>query len=271
MSETKTPPHSALAAALAAFQADIPSVVKGATATVQTKAGGSYKYSYADLAVINPLVLPKLALHGLSWTAKPTLMGPEFVLMYKLMHESGEAEEGVYPLPDPGSLTAQELGSAITYARRYALCAVTGIAPGGDDDDAGSMNDKAKASGRTRQQRREEPVDMVASQDWAADILAAETVDQLRAVNELVEKSAELGRVFAPESGAAIGELVQRYGLGTVLKSTKVGELIGMVRDAMRARDAEAAAGGTSEPESDRPAELTEDWETASIPNGDGS
>ena len=40
---------------------------------------------------------------------------------------------GLYPLPASG--TPQQIGSAITYARRYCLCAVTGVAPDDDDDD----------------------------------------------------------------------------------------------------------------------------------------
>ena len=39
-----------LAAALAAFQAEAPTVSKGKTAKVPTKAGGSYSYTYANLA-----------------------------------------------------------------------------------------------------------------------------------------------------------------------------------------------------------------------------
>ena len=115
MSETAT-----LAAALAAVQAQLPAVAKGETATVPTKSGGSYKYSYADLAAVTRVILPRLGSHGLAWITKPTMREDgKFVLSYKLAHSSGECEAGEYPLPDRGS--PQEIGSAITYARRYAL------------------------------------------------------------------------------------------------------------------------------------------------------
>ena len=136
-----------LYAALAAFQADLPSIAKGETATVPTKSGGSYSYSYADLTDVSAVILPALAKHGLAFTARPMILIPEvgehvvpealsgrMVLSYALTHESGQSLRGVYPLPSNG--TAQDLGGAITYARRYCLCAVTGVAPGGDDDDA---------------------------------------------------------------------------------------------------------------------------------------
>src|SRR5690606_31859835 len=79
------------------------------------------------------IVLPLLGKHGLSFSARPTLdEAGRFVLAYSLRHESGDSEDGAYPLPTTG--TPQQVGSAITYARRYALCAVTGVAADEDDD-----------------------------------------------------------------------------------------------------------------------------------------
>lgn len=143
-----------LAAALAAVQADLPEVRKAETAKVPTKTGGSYSYTYADLAAVTRVILPRLGKVGLSWTTKPTILGDRFVLAYKLLHVSGEYEEGTYPLPDRGS--PQEIGSAITYARRYALCSVTGVAPD-DDDDAATATD-----GHKRNQQMAHPRD----DDW---------------------------------------------------------------------------------------------------------
>jgi hypothetical protein len=132
--------HASVAEALAGFQAELPKVAKSNTADVRSDKG-SYSYRYADLAELSPLVLPVLARHGLSWSTRPTLVGepPRFVLTYTLAHVSGDKIEGDYPLPAAGS-TPQNLGSAITYARRYALCAVTGVAPGDDDDDAAAAS-----------------------------------------------------------------------------------------------------------------------------------
>lgn len=135
--------HKSLAEALAAFQAEIPSIKKGNTAKVATKTGANFAYSYADLTDVTEKAFPLLSKHGLSFTASPTLDGERFVLAYKLLHTSGEFETGKYPLPMNG--TPQEFGSAITYARRYALTAITGIAPGGDDDDAKAATYKAPA------------------------------------------------------------------------------------------------------------------------------
>lgn len=144
---------STLAAALAAVQADLPEVRKAGTAKVPTKTGGSYSYTYADLAAVTRVILPRLGKVGLSWTTKPTIVGERFVLVYKLLHISGEFEEGAYPLPDRGS--PQEIGSAITYARRYALCSVTGVAPD-DDDDAATADAGHKRHQEMVPQRRDD-------------------------------------------------------------------------------------------------------------------
>lgn len=122
--------HKTLAEALVAVQAELPKIAKAETADT-----GKYTYSYADLPSITDALLPLLTVHGLSWTCAPTLDDQgRFVLEYRLTHTSGEQVGGGYPLPTGGTPQAQ--GSAITYARRYALCAVTGVAPDDDDDGA---------------------------------------------------------------------------------------------------------------------------------------
>jgi hypothetical protein len=128
--------EAAFNAALSAFQAEIPTVGKDHTANVPTKAGGSYSYSYADLTSITERALPLLAKHGLSFSARPGMNEQHgFVLKYELRHKEGHCTTDFYPLPDPSKCSPQEIGSALTYARRYSLCAATGIAPGGEDDD----------------------------------------------------------------------------------------------------------------------------------------
>lgn len=138
MTETKS-----LAQALAQLQIHLPQIKKDQNANT-----GSYSYNYADLAQITRVLMPILGELGLSFIAKPTTKDDgQCVLAYKLMHVSGESEDGEYPLPNSGN--AQAMGSAITYARRYCLCAVTGVAPEDDDDDAAA----AQAESQRNQQR----------------------------------------------------------------------------------------------------------------------
>ena len=125
-----------LAAALAAFQAEAPSVRKGKTAKVPTKSGGSYSYSYADLADVADAAYPVLSKHGLSFTCGPRLVEGKLMLRGTLLHTSGERRHGYLPL---NGTTPQEIGSALTYARRYLLGCLTGIVTDDDDDGQGAQ------------------------------------------------------------------------------------------------------------------------------------
>lgn len=156
MSDTTTgnATHPNLVMALAAVQGEMPTVQKAETANVRMKTGGTYRYRYASLADIHAAVLPVLARHGLAWITMPTLRpdGHGYVLVCELAHASGESRTCEMPLPV--SAGAQELGSAITYMRRYAICAVCGIATDEDDDGAA-----APAAVAAPQQQRPAPQD----------------------------------------------------------------------------------------------------------------
>jgi hypothetical protein len=126
---------SELAAALSALQSELPRIARADLAQIETKSGGKYTYTYANLAAITEAIMPLLGKHGLSFICRPNVTGEgRFSLSYSLLHKSGEREDGDYPLPTGGS--PQSIGSAITYGRRYCLCAVTGVAPEEDDDGA---------------------------------------------------------------------------------------------------------------------------------------
>lgn len=141
MTDTTTT-SKGLTAALAAVQAELPTVGKDQKATVKSDKG-NYTYKYANLAGVTVAILPILSKHGLAWTTLPTLDSEgRFVLHYELRHISGESLTGDYLLPN--SSRPHEMGSAITYARRYALCAATGVAPEEDDDNA-SVAERAAA------------------------------------------------------------------------------------------------------------------------------
>lgn len=146
--EAPAPPAAAqpsiakLALALAAVQQELPRIHKD-----QTADAGTYRYSYADLAAVSAELLPLLGKNGLAFTSWPRLIDGKLVLRYFLLHESGQSMTGDWPLKG-GS--PQQLGSEITYARRYCLCAVTGVAP--DDDDDAAAAEGAKAAERVQQQ-----------------------------------------------------------------------------------------------------------------------
>ena len=108
---------------------------------------GNHKYKYAPLDTIWPKVREILTKHGLVWSCTPTIGGDgRFLMHYALMHApSGDGITGVYPIQEG---RPQDVGSALTYARRYALCAVLGLVVSGDDDDARTAQENA-STGRT--------------------------------------------------------------------------------------------------------------------------
>ena len=132
-------PLDQLATALAAFQTEMPTVPKSHTATVKSDKG-SYSYTYADLADVSEAAMPLLAKHGLSFS---TLPGPG-ALTGMLLHKSGQYLTASLPITGG---TPQQVGSSLTYMRRYLLGCMTGIVT--DDDDDGLIAQASpSASGR---------------------------------------------------------------------------------------------------------------------------
>jgi hypothetical protein len=91
-----------------------------------------FKNKYATLASVIDTIRKPLAENGLSYTQTTQLRDGGFVLVTTLRHLSGQWVESEYPLPIVAK--PQELGSALTYARRYSLSSLVCIAPDDDDD-----------------------------------------------------------------------------------------------------------------------------------------
>lgn len=160
--EKKTAPaaqvqHASLAAALAAFIGECPPIHKANRASVPTKSGGQYSYDYADLHDVLEVVNPVLARHGLHLSTPVKMTKRGFGIRWKLRHVSGQTDKGFYPLPDPLRTPPQEMGSMQTYDRRYIVCSVLGVAPGGDDDDAQTAQRYAEQQQRQREQAQQRP------------------------------------------------------------------------------------------------------------------
>ena len=141
-----------LATALAAFQAEMPTVPKAHTAKVPTKSGGSYSYTYAGLADVTEAAMPLLAKHGLSFSACPRLSERGYELCGTLLHGSGEKLEGALPI---AGNTPQEMGSSLTYMRRYLLGCMTGLVT--DDDDDGQLAQNAKPARKAPAKKADAP------------------------------------------------------------------------------------------------------------------
>jgi hypothetical protein len=94
-----------------------------------------FKSKYADLASVWEAIRGPLAEHGLSIIQCPSADGARVTITTMLAHRSGQW------ICSALTVTAKEdapqaVGSAITYARRYALQSVAGVAPDDDDGEA---------------------------------------------------------------------------------------------------------------------------------------
>lgn len=134
MSDVSTPTPNPFWEAFAAFQRELPRIEQTARANA-----GKFSYSYAPLDVVAGAVLPLLAKHNLVWSCYTDFVDGQFMLNYSLSHPLVDyGVSGVFPLP-PVTTPPQQMGSALTYAKRYALLTVTGVAPGGEDNDAAGV------------------------------------------------------------------------------------------------------------------------------------
>lgn len=113
-----------------------------------------FKNKYADLAAVWDAIREPLSKNGLSVTQTIGPYGEGTYLFTTLRHKSGQWIRSLFPLPQ--SSRPQEFGSALTYARRYSLSAIIGIAAD-EDDDANA----AQANGKRENPNVNKPNDFV--------------------------------------------------------------------------------------------------------------
>lgn len=132
-----------LAVALAKAQAAIQPAAKD-------KQNPAFRSRYADLASVWDACRAALTENGLSVVQIPTDAGEGRIgLITTLLHSSGQWISGLLVLPlvknDP-----QGAGSALTYARRYALSAMVGVVADEDDDGNGASGRQAPPQQRAQ-------------------------------------------------------------------------------------------------------------------------
>jgi hypothetical protein len=142
---------AALASALAKAQAELVNPEKSLTATVRTGRAGERPertFRYASLASGLDIVRKTLGQHEIA-TVQTTALDPSagmVNLTTMLAHASGEWIASDWPVCAIADMASpQRMGAALTYARRYALFTLVGIA-GEDDLDAPDLQDGAPSS-----------------------------------------------------------------------------------------------------------------------------
>ena len=123
-----------------------------------------FKSKYADLSSVLDAIRAPLSANGLSIVQTMQTGERAITLRTTLLHSSGQFIDTEYPLPL--SLKPHEMGSALTYGRRYSVAAL--ICNASDEDDDGAEAMKAK------------PTNGHAQDD-------AVTQEQADAINDLIE------------------------------------------------------------------------------------
>jgi hypothetical protein len=165
-----------IAAALAKAQAKMGKAIKDSN-------NPAFRSKYADLGSVMDACLPALNECGISVVQPFAMIGDKYAVETILLHESGERLSCAIPLL-VNKNDMQGLGSAMTYARRYGLMCMAGIAP---EDDDGNAAAKAPPPKEEPAPRRSGPTDDQIAHDRAvidahAMIESAESLADLQTV-----------------------------------------------------------------------------------------
>jgi len=112
-----------------------------------------FNSGYADLHTVIESSFPHLTKYGLSVIQGNDSKPGEFFVTTMLLHESGQWIKSRLKMPIE-KVTAQSIGSTITYGRRYGLSAITGIAQYDDDGNAASNKGITKQHAKTLTQNQ---------------------------------------------------------------------------------------------------------------------
>ncbi len=213
--------------AMAEFQRRCPPIKKTNTAQIVT-AKGYYSYRYAALDEIMETIRPLLGELGLSVSWSSRVEPQRVIVSCRVAHSLGYSENsGEISMPVAGDQErgggnpAQRVGSALTYARRYSLLSVTGLAPEDDDDARGTQGkephtEKAaehkSPAGEATGDAPTKSADGISSvpagvvpppdahalavEEWKRELAEAETVEKLAALWKSLQKG-EVWRHFS--------------------------------------------------------------------------
>ena len=237
---------SKIAPALVRAQGAMENPPRNRSVQVRTQAG-SYTFRYATLDKITDMTRQALAENGLC-VLQPivsTERGP--ALVTRLLHESGQWMECEVLLPGLGN-NPQAFGSAVTYVRRYSVCALLNISADEDDDAnraAGNhYADVAVVAGkeRSRAASRETAAAPPTAEDVARALVnrarVAESVEDGHALLDAWQR--DLGQV-EPLRGSKAWEALERE-LGAGLRRSLGVDPAAAFVAALRAPDAQQAA-----------------------------
>lgn len=173
-----------------------------------------FKSKYADLSAVIDAAKPALAANGLS-VMQITEMDEHsnITLVTQLNHSSGEWVRGYYPVK-PTKNDPQGLGSALTYARRYAYGAITGVAAAGEDDDGNAASGKVEAANDAPTPFKTAAARKTFTQNTVDSYQSCSTLAELKTIAELnADMVAKMKASGNEHDALAIDEMRKQYAL----------------------------------------------------------
>lgn len=156
--------------------------------------------SYADLTSVVSTIRQPLAENGLAISQSFIPSEGGTLLATTLLHESGQFIRGFLPLLNVTDW--HSLGSAISYARRYSINAMVGVAAQSDDDDAvkamGQDKPKRKPRARKPSPKNESPLEPTARKIIKT---RAENLEEMKKIIDSVDGAADYLRGVGVDPG----------------------------------------------------------------------
>ena len=133
---------------------------------VMNRTNPHFKSKYADLSSVLDATRGPLSANGLAVIQTMTATERGMVLRSTLAHSSGQWIATEYPLPV--TQRPHEMGSALTYARRYSLAALICNSADEDDDGNVAMTAKPTAGAKISEAELKELRDLIDSKETDA-------------------------------------------------------------------------------------------------------
>jgi len=148
-----SPTVGGFAGALAKAQSEMVALTFNKTAQIKTTKGYTYSFQYATLAAVFEITRA-LNKNDIAIIQAPSINDKgNPCITTVLAHKSGEWVRSLLTTP-PEEAGIKALGSAFTYLRRYAICAMAGVAADDDDDGSAATGDEVtKAATKARPAR----------------------------------------------------------------------------------------------------------------------
>ena len=223
---------------LCALQAEIPTMPKDTD---------GYGYKYTNLDTIVATIKPLLAKHNIGYIQPITTtcfdgMKPCTAITTRIFNADGEYIEDTAILPEitvGKTNAAQNMGAAITYMRRYALCSMLGITSDEDVDGNAQMH-QAMQQNRGQAQRRNAPG-------------GADTAEERETINKLLHACDDAGNpLFNSEDFKTVGNLRKTDTAQEIIRKLQY-EINSRTAARKKAREVASKANAEAEKQSDAP------------------